>query len=78
MSILADFNQTEIALEVKKMTSSLNIRPLRLSTQNLKNGLFYDVSPQITVKTEPILLQTNFDGVFYESETEHHQSDQIP
>ena len=37
MLILADFNQTEITIEVKQMTSSLNIRLPRLSTQNLSD-----------------------------------------
>ena len=39
---------------------------------------FHDISHQITVKIESILLQTNFDGVFYESETVTHKTDQIP
>ena len=38
MTILADFNQTEITLEVKQMTSPLNTRLPRLSTQNLSEG----------------------------------------
>ena len=42
MLILADFNQTEITLEVKEMTSPLNTRPPRLSTQNLSEGSLKD------------------------------------
>ena len=38
MLILANFNQTEITLEVKQMTSFLNTVLSRLSTQNLSDG----------------------------------------
>ena len=48
MLILADFNQTEITLEVKQMTSPLNTRLLRLSTQNLSEGSLKDhLKPEI-------------------------------
>ena len=48
MLILADFNQLEIILEVKQTTSSLNIRLLRLSTENLSEGSLKDhLKPEI-------------------------------
>ena len=42
MTTLANFNHTEIILEVDQMTSSSNIRLSRLSTQNLSEGSLKD------------------------------------
>ena len=59
MLILADFNQTEITIEVKQMTSSLNIRLPRLSTQNLSEGSLKDhLKPEIHLHFQVTLKST--------------------
>ena len=48
MPILVNFNHMGITLEVKQTTSSLNIRLLRLSTENLSEGSLKDhLEPEI-------------------------------